>query len=190
VASKKQIVLIPYWVQEIMQRNKLPLSDCLDLAKLRPLISLNDLLMFAVMDNCQEEIIGSLPGQDTVPSYFQSIIWEWSKIIPTNEHELNDFCWKSISTISKDVSILNELKERLFCEDAKSSMYEKPFITYDLTPGITGVVIFPGFFTSARKKEFQKPLVEAILKLSYVYDSTHEVAKTPLFKRYLELLAA
>ncbi len=67
--------------------------------------------------------------------------------------------------------------------------YKEPFATYDLTPEVAGVVIYPGYFTTDTIQKYQHELIVSILKVFYVYSAYHEVCKTPFFKRYLELLA-
>ncbi len=180
--NQKAIVLIPHWVQEILQRNQLPLSACLDLEKIKPIMSLNDLVSFAALQSFYKQITGA-------DSPMNSLLWVWSQSFPTTNVEMKDFLWNKVNTLSSDASFKNEVKTRLLSADARVSQHKDAFITYDLQPQVVGVVIFPGFFVGEYGSEFQKPLVEAILKLLYVYESTHEVAKTPLFKRYLELLS-
>lgn len=183
MSVKKQIVLIPFWVQEVLQRNQLPLSACLDLEKIKPLMSLNDLVGFLTLQKYMDKILGTKYVHD-------ELTWVWSRGIQNGNTQLNDFLWKTLNTLAGDLTFHKEVESRLLDADAKTDQYKEPFITYDLPQGIVGVVIFPGFFADAGVSEFQKPLVEAILKLLYVYESSHEVAKTPLFKRYLELLAS
>lgn len=180
MSVKKQIILIPFWVQEILQRNQLPLATCLDLEKLKPLMSLNDLVSFATLQGYSKQVTGVESMND--------LVWVWSRNIMATNTTMNDFLWKTIVTLEKDQSFRQEVESRLFDADAKQDQHKDAFITYDIASDVMGVVIFPGFFVGDGVSEFQKPVVQAILKLLYVYESTHEVAKTPLFKRYLELL--
>lgn len=181
MAAKKEIVLIPFWVQEILQRNQLPLEACLKLDTIKPLMSLNDLVCFLALQSYTDKLLGTKYVEDR-------LVWVWADSIVENNLGLKDFLWKTLLALSSDASFRKEVEARLLSEDGKVDQYKEPFITYDLPSGVVGVVIYPGFFTGAGVSENQKPLVEAILKVLYVYESTHEVAKTPLFKRYLELL--
>lgn len=179
---EKQIVFIPYWVQETLQRNQLPLADCLNLAKIQPLMSLNDVVAFYTLQDYYERVMGI---QAFAPT---GLFWSWINGIPEGESVLRSF-YNSVSTLSCDKTFKQEVESRLFHEDAKTQFYTKPFITYDLTPEVCGVVIYPGYFVGNNLFELQRSVVEAILKVLYVYDPSHEVAKTPLFKKYLELLS-
>lgn len=180
---KKDIILIPYWIQETLQRNQLPLAACLDFAKIKPIMALSDLTAFAALDEFQKQIIG------IESNTWKDIVWHWSGSIPNTDPTLKDFLWNTVNSLSKDRSLTEEVKARLFDSDARTSQYKNAFITYDLSPTVAGVVIYPGFFVSEGIVELQKPLIDSLLKLLYVYEPSHEVAKTPLFKRYLELLA-
>lgn len=181
--GKKQIVLIPFWIQEIMKRNNMPLAECLEFPKVKPVMALNDLVEFSALQEHMDFVLGTkFAGTH--------LYWVWASSIPNGnaDSELMQ-ALNSASTLSKDESFQKELKSRLFDTAAKSSHYKEPFITYDLSPTVVGVVIYPGFFDRENNTALQKPLVEAILKVLYVYEPSHEVAKTPLFKRYLELLS-
>jgi len=178
----KRIVLIPFWVQDILARNKMQLADCLNVAKLKPIMALNDLLAFAALQRHIVQLVGA-------PVIGDELYWIWAESVAANP-ELKKFLNESISVLSGDPTYNREIQSRLFDPDAHTAQYEKPFITYDLSPEVLGVVIYPGYFTDSGNNDLQKSLVSAILKLLYVYEHDHKVAKTPLFKRYLELLSA
>lgn len=178
--SIKRIVLIPHWVQDILSRNKMPLSDCLNVGKIKPVMALSDLLCFAALQKHMQHVFGS-------PVVGDELYWLWLESVGDNA-ELRKFVNDSVMGLSRDPSYNREVYSRLFEEDSKNVHQENAFITYDLSPEVVGVVIHPGFFVSQHNLELQKSLVKAILKVLYVYAPSHEVAKTPLFKRYLELL--
>lgn len=179
--TKKRIVFIPYWVQDVLSRNKMQLADCLDVAKIKPVLALNDLLCFAALQRFSDRLFGRPVTND-------ELYWIWASSAEGNP-EARNFLHSKVSTMSIDESYTTEVQSRLFDVDAHTAQYENPFITYDLTPEVVGVVIYPGYFTSNSNSELQKSFVSAILKVLYVYEPSHEVAKTPLFKRYLELLS-
>jgi hypothetical protein len=180
IVTKKRVVLIPYWVQDILNRNKMPLADCLDIGKMKPVLALNDLLGMAALQNFFPTVLGS--------DFPDELWWVWQTSTADNA-ELKKFMDAYVTNLGNNPVYVNVVQSRLFDEDAKHFVYENPFITYDLSPETLGVVIYPGFFVGNDIVELQKSLIKAILKVLYVYDPSHEVAKTPLFKRYLELLA-
>lgn len=179
--SKKQIVLIPFWVHEAMTRNQLPLAECLNLPVLRPVLALQDLVGFCTLQN----FLRQLTGVEVSDGLFEHLL----DSIPADQPDLKDFFLNQVWAMQGDESFRRDIQARLFEPELKQSCYEEPFITYDLTPTVVGVVIFPGFFTKNGTQELQSNLISAILKVLYVYDTYSEVAKTSLFKRYLELLS-
>jgi len=180
VTSKKQLILIPFWIQEILGRNKLPLSTCLELDKIKPIISLNDVSAFYALQGYFKHVIGI----DVFPSLFSC----WCDSITEQNVDVLKYR-DTVSLLSTDTTINKDMYNRLFDPSSKSSQYDEPFKVYDLTPEIAGVVIYPGYFLEQTDCVQQKNLIEAILKVLYVYDAYHDVACTPSFKRYLELLS-
>jgi hypothetical protein len=180
---KRNIILIPFWIQEAMKRNKLELRECLDFKKIRTLLSLQDLAGFMALQEYAQTLLGM---RDT---HIGSLYFGWSQGINMNEHEHQDFLGQMVSPLSEDESIRKEVFARLFQESARQAQYEKPFICYDLSPEFEGVVIYPGFFTQIGDSSLQNDLVSAMLKALYVYEPYNEVCKTSLFKRHLELLS-
>jgi len=178
--KQKKIILIPYYVQEIMQRNSLQLADCLDLVKIRRVISVQDIAGFIALQGYNKTIFGI--------DIIDDLSFTLSNSIIKGNTELNDFLWKTLTPLSIDESIQNELKARLFESSGKIDHYKEPFGIYDLTPEVGGVVIYPGYFTTNGNTELQKNVIEKVLKLLYVYGAFHEVASTPFFNQYLKLL--
>jgi len=188
VAKRKQMILIPYWIQDTLKRTKMPLETCLDFIKLKPILSLNDLITFSTLQEYVQHVTGV--------SDVSTLVWTWSDSIPADQPAMSKYYWETITPMGKDLSFRAEIWARLFDKDsdkadgyAGRNEHPVPFAVYDLSPDVCGVVIYPGFFTDPVAPELRLAVVEAILKVLYVYNAPHEVASTPLFKRYLELLA-
>ena len=183
MAEKKVAILIPYWVKEVLRRNSLPLSACLDFSKIKPLLSLDDLAAFlALQDSKYFKII-------TGTELFQEqLTLLWSNSIVNTDVELYEFLWKILNPISLDESYSKVLMSRLFNKDALDIRFNESYAIYDLTSEAFGVVLYPGYFIS-NNMELQKSVIESIIELLYRYQSFHEVARTPFFKGYLELLS-
>ena len=184
-----RVVLIPFWIAESLKRAGLKTSDCVDYQKVKNCVSTHDLLTFLAA----QELTGTLIGTQNNPTGMWDLGFIWNegmKALPEVER-------KNAATLydaSCAANYLEEVKARLFTPGSNgpdySPTYEKPYITYDLAPGVVGVVIHPGFFTESPSKEQQLSLVEAVLKVLYVYNTAyHEVASTLWFKRFLQLLA-
>ena len=186
---KTRVIIIPFWIEESMKRAGVPYSDCLDYSKIKKVVSTEDLLTFF----SAQEIASTLVGAE----YTSCSAWELGSVWNTNMTNQMEDQRKEAANLfemSLHVNYLEQVKSRLFTPGAAgpdhSPVYEKPYITYDLMPDVVGVVVYPGFFTESTSKELQLSLVDAILKVLYVYNTAyHEVASTLWFKRYLELLA-
>jgi len=175
------VMLIPYWIEETLKRNKLPLATCLDFPKLKPLLSINDMIGFSAMCNFDKYLFGA---EQNINSAFV-----WSNSIPEDQPEVSKYLWNSIAQYDCDESILREVQSRLFDEAAKCDRFTKAFAVHDLSPKVLGVVIYPGYFTKEGKRDLSFSLIGEILKVLYVYLPYHEVVKTPLYRRNLELLS-
>lgn len=188
MANKKDLILIPYWIKEALERNGLPLSSCLDLGKIKPILSLKDLVLLVTLQKpfFQNIVTG-------VEASSGSLTMAWVEGIGTAnsapDRELLAFRSETILPLSEDESNFKELAIRLFDKDSFVSRYENPFIIYDLTPDTIGVVIYPGHFTIPNNIVLQKQLIESVIETMYAYAPFHEVAKTVYFKRYLTLLS-
>lgn len=177
----KNIVLIPFWIEDNLKRNKLPLATCLDFVKMKSLVSLNDLVTFSTLQQYFKRIMGVDESG--------SLAWNWSDSIPNDQPELSKYYWNTFMGLESDKSFHKEVEARLFDEHARTDSKKEPFITYDLTPNVCGVVINPGFFTAHYDEQLNMAVVEAVLKVLYVYSAPHTVASSTVFKRYLELLS-
>jgi hypothetical protein len=183
VSVKRQIILIPYWAQEALRRNQLPLATCLDFPKLRAVMAVGDLAAFVALQDCLPQIAGLRDAT------LGSLVLQWFHSVPIGS-EAHQALSASVLPVAEDKSIKQELQARLFDPAAKLPQYEEPFNIYDLTPEFAGVVIYPGFYGHRGAGEQALGFVRAMLKALYVYEPHHEVAKTPLFRRYLSLLPA
>jgi len=184
VPNDKVVILIPYWMQEILSRNQLQLSACLDIEKIKPLMSLNDLILYAAMQKSEY-----LKLVTSVPDYHNALVSKLVAKLPTTDKELSNWCWESLIPLSTDPYFDNELSVRLFNQDAKTDKYTKPYDIYDLTPEVCGIVVYPGYFVNGGNEALNIQLLEGVLDTLYVYSTFHEVAKTPFFKQYLKLMS-
>lgn len=184
MSVKRQIVLIPYWIEDTLRRRQLPLATVLDFPKLRAVTALEDLAglvalqeQWGVLCGLKEPCVGSLVSQ-------------WFKTVGFAGAADNDFLSNTVLPIAADASVVKELQARLFAGSTRIDSREEPFNTYDLTPEFAGAVINPGFFGGKTDAKLVLSFARAMLKVLYVYEPQHEVAKTPLFRRYLSLLPA
>lgn len=180
----KKVVLIPHWIHETLTRHQLPISEALNFNALRRIVSANDLAGYLLLNNRHAHHVGLTDRPDSV---FTDLGVVFYKTI-TQEHisYLNDVLYPLADT---DI-VKNDLIDRLFSADSRTPQYEVPFNIYDLSSEHQGIVINPGYFTGeAGSDQHIFDLLEAVVKALYVYAPLHEVARTPVFLRYLGLLS-
>jgi hypothetical protein len=157
------------------------MSDCFQYGKLRPVTNVNDLTSFLTLQQFGKQVLGE--------DFLNSVLWRmWSDSVPTDQPELREHL-NTVDNMCYDESFKKDVHARLFSEESDNKGQKESFIIYDLTPNVCGVVINPGFFIEPVDTKLQIALIEAILKVLYVYDAYHVVASSPLFKRYLDLLS-
>lgn len=182
----KQVVLIPHWVQETLNRHKLQLVDVLDFQKISGLISIQDLASLLAMDRFEQQCYGAdVPDKSNMELRFA-----WERSAQPQQQALI----QQLDRMSFDDSVRNDVYHRLFSPDLNTDYdtgrYPKAFITYDLSPTIAGVVIFPGHFADGSVHDDKSlALIESVLQIFYAYDAHHVVAQSELFKQYLRLLS-
>ena len=179
-----QIIMIPHWVLEIMNRNQLGKADCLDYQKIKDIMSVNDQLVFCATQNENMRVMG-------VDYVSPSLAWLWSAGVPNDQATLKQYLRNDFDRMSRDDSIKQQVIDRLFTPLATSTenSEKNSFITYDITPSVVGVVLKPGYFTEPNNYKLQLEVIRSVLKILYMYETYHEVAKHSVFKRYLELLS-
>lgn len=198
-----KIVIIPHWVQEIANRNGLTKADYLDFDKMRPLMSLADIVSWVAAQSMTGYLFGKDKSQGAVmtataaddPSCYGAEtgqlfnIWCDRYTSGGANKEKLDYLYNTVGSLAADLSVKQEVFNRLYSEAAKSNEHEDAFNVYDLTPAVAGVVVYPGFFVGAQSAELQAQLAAEVLKTWYAYSEDHEVAATPLFGQYLNNLA-
>ena len=194
MSLNKEILLVPFWIQDILRRNNMELKDCLDFSKIHQVVSPNELAEFIVLQGCYGILI-DMKNDGTI-GLGADLSRIWHVNIGDTRQELHAKIDGNILPLCD--SIYPELKTsihtRLFSEGISIPQRPNPFVVYDLSETVVGVVINPGHFICGNNGKWsnhhQKALLDTILKVLYVYNTFSEVAKTSLFTKYLELLVA
>lgn len=184
MSVKRQIILIPYWIQDTLRRRGLPLATVLDFKALRQVLPLEDIATLVALQDYWGTVCGLREP------CVGDVVLTWFKQVGFAGSEDNQQLSNTVIPLSKDASIRKDLQARLFEGSVRLEHREDPYITYDLTPEFAGAVISPGFFGGRSEHKLVLRFVQAMLKVLYVYEPHHEVAKAPLFRRYLSLLSA
>lgn len=178
----KKVVLIPYWVQEALSRHNRGLEDALNFDQLVQFINTNDLIGYLSLQDFLLELAGhEVHGCALVKAWEQSACGDAKTLLT-----------QTIIPMGSRPEFRQDACNRLFSTDAcfeRLPHHENAFNVYDITHDAAAVVIHPGFFTEeAGSNGYRAALIVAVLKVLYAYNAYHEVAHTPLFKRYLETL--
>ena len=179
-AFHNTIYLIPHWVKESLVRHGLKIGDVLNFAKIRPLLSMNDLLSIEALQSFGQDVTGMRRD------FGNSILYEWLCTAASDKDK--EYIKDQIEPLSQDPFQRDTVKQRLFSE-APASADGQAYEVLPLEDIGLGVVIYPGFFTGSRGNELHLPVLRDILKQLYVYEEHSTVAATPLTLRYLELLS-
>lgn len=184
----KTILVIPFWVQEQLNRNKLRLQELLEFGKARKVLSAHDMATAATAFTYWEHLAGvERNDNDIYPVEENSIQSIWRASATAEEQEELE----RVLNLSYDSSIIEDLRHRLFEAESFDERHQQPFNTYDLTPDTVAVVVYPGYFVKgAAFQDRSVQLLESVLRVFYAYDSHHEVAKHSCFKQYLRLLSS
>jgi hypothetical protein len=181
MTHRKDIIIVPHWVHESLHRNGMNLSECLDFEKIRAMFAQADLVQFLAAQYGMGNIVGDA-NFGTGNAY--AVLWDaWYKSAITAEAKT--LLMNAIMPMSADQTFQQAARDRLFSPEAKRSRDEEAFITYDIAPEVGAIVVYPGHFTSAVLGELQVRALSAILKVLYVYNTQHEVSRTPWFRQYL-----
>lgn len=184
----------------MLERRNLPLQSCLDFKLMKQVLSLEEqsiLLqlqtysLFDISFNSAGEPVQypSAPQGTDITEWYNGKRLEdmWRKSVAANDVDTKDL-FHNLSYSTYSDSAAKEISARLFSKESFSEQHQKPFITYDLTPDVIGVVVYPGYFNQEKISSFRYDLIKSVLKVLYVYNSYASVCKTPYFRKYLEEL--
>jgi hypothetical protein len=172
--SEKNILLIPYWIINNVQRSQLPLTAILDLKTLTGITCAQDLAMISLLNERSEKVFG-------ISNYSPTLTINWYK---------DDESWNKFNTQIKPLESIvgNELDSRLFNESSREDRYDKPFEIKDIDPKTFLVIVYPGYFGGAQAKQCQLALSKELLKLFFVYEGYDNMARRQVFEHYLNNL--
>jgi hypothetical protein len=185
VIKEHNVAIIPNWVYDTMKRNALTISDCLNFNVVRKFMSAEDMASILVTERSFDRLTGDVALAGMSPPTITS---RW---IQSATEENRNFLMNTVLPISHSATVINMANERLFSEHSKEEHHKDPFIIYELERGVSGIIVYPGFFTTDSAPGIYKHLVDAVLGALYVNsDSPNIVSGTRWFRRYLELLNA
>jgi len=169
----KHVFLVPFWIVNLLERHKLPLTTVKNLVKLREIASAEDLVLTLMLNQDTTMVFGANEPTSGPAAHWVSspdafgIYTQLVDLIPVHGQGL---------------------AERLFSETQLDARYPKEFDIRDLDDDTFLVVIYPGHFGGADTVRHQTKLLRAYLKQWYGYSNFDSVARDPLFRQYLSRL--
>lgn len=171
------IYIIPRWIANTLKRHGLSLVDLLNFDKIKPILSMNDLLNIEASQYHFEKITGIKQNS--------SILYEW---ISTANDVDKLYIEKQIDPLSKDKFQRDAVSSLLFTE-VESLDELLPFEVVPLADLAIGVVVTPGAFAGIKAETHHLSVIRNTLKQLYVYEKRTPVTSSGLYSRYLELLS-
>lgn len=173
-------ILLPYWAEKVLKRNKLSLKDILDYEKIRKFFSMEDLASLLSIQETSVLETFKLISLRTV------LLSSWEKTSGALKVELGS----TVLPLSYSEEVKRYVTQRLTAEenaasqDVKNSVYR----VVDIERNTFCIVLKPGFTKLHESSESLLEFVRDILKVFYVYHKVEDVSREPIFKTYLNLL--
>lgn len=172
------VYLIPSWIADTLKRHGMSMGDILNFSKIKPVLSMNDLLSLEATQRFFEQVTGVRESQ--------SILYEW---ISTANDVDKLYITSQLEPLSADQFQRDTVQQRLFTESDSAPVNATPFEVVPLADLALGVIVTPGAFAGMKAHEHHLTVLRTVLKQLYVYEKHSPVAASPLYLRYLELLA-
>ena len=173
----KTIIVIPYWVETALKRNKHELKDCLDYNVVRQCLSIEDILEFVSLENNNKF--------DFMQGMFSEALFSgWMK---SADKDLLVELDSTIRPLLYNKDIINRALVRFndtYIKDKESETFK----VVDISREVVAVVIYPGFISSSTNIVTSFKIIKKLLKTMYIYSKVNTVSCHPLFGTYLKLL--
>lgn len=201
-------ILIPRFIQNVLKRNKLPLSTVADFNKVRELLSVNDIVLIQTLQRGEywKTLLSITPVEDNM-LHIASDMRLYDLWYASSTEENKAYLVNILGVLVESGQAKDEIAERLFNNDggatdktidgelsndpldnvvAQAQEPETlPYEIIDIGSKYYGIILDSGVFPN---REFSNKLIKDILRTSYLYCSQSEVAQTQLFRLYMNRL--
>lgn len=201
-------ILIPRFVQNVLKRNKLPLSTVADFNKVRELLSVNDIVLIQTLQRGEywKTLLSITPVEDNM-LHIASDMHLYDLWYASSTEENKAYLVNILGVLVESGQAKDEIAERLFnnnggatdktidgelsndpLDNVVAQAQEPETLPYeiiDIGPKYYGIILDSGVFPN---REFSNKLIKDILRSSYLYCSQSEVAQTQLFRLYMNRL--
>lgn len=174
----KAMVLVPYWVENVLKRNRLKFTDVLNYAKMRELMSVEDVSAFLHFQTT--DWIAPLRGAEC-----SILLSSWEQTRSANDPtELASV----VIPLSQSEATANDAMQRNLVPamDLDIPVYQ----LVDVEREVLIVVIREGFSEVMQDNAKALDFLRDVLKQYYIYMDVHQVSTLQVFRNYLERLNA
>jgi hypothetical protein len=190
----KEIILIPYWVENVLTRNKLNLDTVLNYSELSKVLSTNDIAQMVTLENYEQNVLMLGLTNNRLMQ-----CWGVNSAQGSQSMEL-DFIIK----LASDNDVIKDLINRLsistdfdtMCPEDQvgiindNNVVDGTFFKFvDINKDISAIIAKEDFISTINKKQTNAlDLIRVVLKNLHTYYSVAEVARFKIFDQYVKLL--
>lgn len=172
-------ILIPYWIEKALKRNKLSLKDVLNYQVIRRFLSLEDLAGLVSFQQSN--------GLEVFNNFYNGVLLSsWEKTSGPLKAELGS----AVIPLSDSEEVKNYVSTRLNAVENINDVDELDFYKIvDIERNTFCIIVKEGFNQRiAASFDLMLNFIRNILRVFYVYHSVDVVSKQPLFKTYVDML--
>lgn len=175
--TEKSFILVPFWVENALRANKLPMASILDYSIMAEMMTLEDRSAFLNIQRANKiNLFATSHNTHLLGSWEQSARKEQKAVLDS-----------AVVPMSYSETASNDTYERLSLTDGKSAE-DKPWRIVDFDRNAVAIVLMPGCVESLQDKDKALQLAREILDVFYGYYEVHEVSQLSIFGKYLDLL--
>jgi hypothetical protein len=180
-----QLVIVPYWIQQLLARNKLNYIDLLDYNKIRSLMSIEDIATFMALtgnDDLRDSFLGRLNGIDNY------IYYRYCERATVEQRKELDVV---IGPLIQAESTYKTLIDRLSLDNPADKDHISSEDLYTLQVNNDGTIFLfvkKGILNALEDRDYAHQLVSAYLQALYGLAPIHDVSFKDAFKLYLALI--
>ena len=174
----KAMVLVPYWVENVLKRNRLKFTDVLNYAKMRELMSVEDVSAFLHFQTT--DWIAPLRGAEC-----SILLSSWEQTRSANDP--TELASVVIPLSQSEATASDAMQRNLVpAMDLDIPVYQ----LVDVEREVLIVVIREGFSEVMQDNAKSLDFLRDVLKQYYIYMDVHQVSTLQVFRNYLERLNA
>ena len=200
-------ILIPRFIQKALSRHNLPLSSFIDFNKMREFLSINDIVLVQTLQRNEHwKTLLDITAVEDKDFWYGTDSCLYNLWYESATEENKTYLVNILSVLVESGQANDEIAERLFnnhdcvesndsvasnnisvieVADSVNKLETQPYEVHDIGPKYYGIILESSV---SPNRDFSNKLIKDILKSMYLYCSQSEVARSPLFKLYMDRL--